>query len=236
MRRMKLVVSMIAALAAMSAFASAQAMAGETPVFHVGAGVIAKTEPLTAVANGNQVLKATGVEIVCPNLAATGNLLVSSTNEETLTYSGCKVTGHASCVAKSPGAANNGEIVTNLLSSKLAWATKEAAELKTASGNNTVTVFTPKTGEVFVNIELTPLGECGFTPTEAAVKGSVIVTNVGAATLAKTQEISSTGAEKYFTNPGAVESKGKLTAFGLAASYKGKSQISLTSGSEWGVF
>jgi hypothetical protein len=236
MRRMKLVVSVVAALAAMSAFASAQAMAGETPVFHVGAGVISKSEPLSVVANGAQVLKATGVEISCPNLSATGSLLVSSTNEETLTYSGCTVVGHANCVAKSPGAGKNGEIVTNLLSSKLAWATKEAAAGKTVETNNTVTVFTPKTGEVFVNIELTPLGECGFTPTEAAVKGSVVVTNVGGATLSKTQEISSTGAEKFFTNPGAAEGKAKLTAFGLAASYKGKSKISLTSGLEWGVF
>jgi hypothetical protein len=245
MRRMKLVGLMITAVMALSAFVVAPAMAAGTnnPVWNVAGSRLAlgSSAKLTAVQNGNQVLKAPGVEIVCTALSASGELLGSGaegpgTNTETLTYKSCTVTGHSSCVAKSPGA-SNGEIKTNLLNSKLAWAEKESAEKELANENGTVTVFTPASGTTFVEIELTPLGSCGFTPTDTTVKGSVVATNVQktATEEKETNEISSTGAAKYFVNPGAKEEKAGLTAFGLEASYKGKDKITLTSKSVFGV-
>lgn len=245
MRSMKLVGLAVAAVVALLVVGAASAFAGENPEFYVGSSPLSSSETIEAEANGTQVLKATGIEIDCTGVTAIGGVVKPGspgTDTESLKYTGCTVKGHESeCVAKTEGGSEPGVIQTQKLVSKLAFKTAKSAEEKSAASNGTVTVFEPEAGasEAFVKIELTGTN-CGFVPETSTVKGSVVVTNVQAtnteSSAKEVQELSAEGGEKYFTNPGAKETKAKLTAFGLSASYKGKSKVKLASKAAWWVF
>jgi hypothetical protein len=235
MRRMKLVGLSVMAVLALSAFVVSPAFAGtkENPVWWTSTGELSGSLGITAKAVGTQTLKGTGITINCSGVSvnAAAVLKAPGSDEETLTYTGCTVSGHEStCEVNSSGQAN-GTISTNALESKLAFKTKLAAENKEAKASKSVTVFKPASGTVFVDILLS--GSCGFVPSETSVKGEVIAdnisTNEGAAELATSHEISAKNEEKYFTNPGAKESKASLKAFGLAASYTGNVTVSSAS-------
>jgi hypothetical protein len=253
MRGIKLVGLALVVMAAMASLGATSAFAGtaENPEFVLSKNPLAFG--ITAAANGAQTLKAPGITINCSSVAVnSGAILFSekeienekhekvkvkaSGDEETLTYSGCSVEGHSECEVHSPGAAN-GTIATNALVSKLAFKTKAKATAKEAKNNGTVTVFTPKSGNVFVEIELK--GSCGFVPKSNKVEGSVVVTNVqGAAEPEKahSHELSAENQRNYFVNPGAKEETAELTAFSLEASYTGKSKVTAKeSGAEFGI-
>jgi hypothetical protein len=237
MRRMKLVGLSVMAVLALSAFVVSPAFAGtkENPVWWTSSGELSGSLGITAKAAGTQTLKGTGITINCTGVSVNAGAVLKSgipgTDEETLTYTGCAVSGHESTCEVNSAEQPNGTISTNALESKLAFKTKLAAEGKEAKASKSVTVFKPATGTVFVDINLS--GSCGFVPSETSVKGEVIADNVstneGATELATSHEISAKNEEKYFTNPGAKESKASLKAFGLAASYTGNVTVSSAS-------
>jgi hypothetical protein len=244
---MKLVVVTVMAVFALAAFASASAFAAN-PAWEVEEGGVAKllaageSREITAEANGNQELAATGVTLVCSSVTLAAGATITGgepgTDKETLVYGGCKVKEKA-CEARTKGGAVAEQIQTSALKSTLAFETKAAAE---ASKAPTVTLFEPSEGTTFVEVELKGT-ECPFIE-NATIKGTVAVKNLGAESerlITHEIEAPATALTKVFKNPGAVETKVKLTAFGLAAKYVGKSKIKVRNAANtefipWAVF
>jgi hypothetical protein len=245
---MKLVGIAVAAVFAFSAVATASALARNNPRWYTGSPLTAlgagSEKTLTAKARGAQKLSAGSTTLTCSGVGVqTGAKLIGSnqpnagTDSETLVYTGCHVEGKPGCEARTKGGANAEEIVTHALSSKLGYKTKGGAE---SESDNTLTLFTPASGSVFVEIELKKVTESCPSFTTATVEGSVAVENVEGST-GKTVHVikaPATPIVEFWSNNGATpeETKPSLTVFGfINSSYVGEAEIELNPSENWAV-
>ncbi len=192
-----------------------------------------ETRSITAVANGAQKLSSSTVTIECKKLKLTGSAILRggepAGDSETIIYEECSVEGHPNCKVKNKGG-TFGTIETKLLGSTVGYASKEAEEK--ANQAATVTIFAPASGKVWFEIEMET--EC---PSKALEKiglptdGELACEDVGNEHLVE-HEINcpSPRISTYWLQSGGSpkeETVKKLEIAGLAATYTGKSKISL---------
>jgi hypothetical protein len=134
-----------------------------------------------------------------------------------------------------------GNIATAPLTNKLAFPEKTLME-----GEKLLVLFTPTTGAVFAKIKF--MGKGCLLPAEVTDEGSVAgeAWQGGAAVLllkeglAVVNEVNFPAAaiKQVFLEEAGVKKEVavKLTLGGAAATFKGRSQIELSSGEAWGVF
>jgi hypothetical protein len=204
------------------------------------------TAEVTAAANGVQGLGSSGgIAIVCKevNFVSGAELIGSNapnagTSEEEARLSGCEEVGYPLCKVEGPAP---GEVHTKLLTGKLVFLTKAAAEKEEASG--TGIVFVPKTAGVFAEYKLKETtvgtGECLATGT-ITTSGTLVVKNLSPTAYAPAPEVEAptTAINSYFINESGttVEKKASLSALGVTVLYTGKIKLSLVSGYFWSVF
>jgi hypothetical protein len=226
--------SVIAALA-LTAVLATPALAAENPVWLVDGTQLELGEGagIEAAANGTQTLKATGIEINCKELELDVGAEIKGGEpgkvHELLDYHGCTVHGHElSCSVSSSGTA--GEIETEFLEPKLAFRTREAAEAHEAKESKSVTVFTGLGGESSTFVTIVAKGSCGLIPSESMkLAGGFTATNIATAESeeSRVREISMTGTEAYWTNPGHTEHHASLKLASLPATLTGKVRVGL---------
>jgi hypothetical protein len=249
MRIVKRIGLVLVAVFAMSVVAESAAEATSGPVYMLGSHELenGKTLGIIAEANGNQVLKAATITITCKKVGALSGVLVGKglttggTSEEILDYTECSQSGDgASCTVL------NGAVTTNLLENRQGFTNS------TKTGP-LLTGFKPKSSGVFATLLFT--GTCTFGSSNAVELGTGdklgVICNaqnelgdnveVGVReVIQKKNEIScpSTAIKAmwYETAGALAEEKAGLKVAGIAtAEYIGKSFVSLTSGTEWGL-
>jgi hypothetical protein len=197
-----------------------------------------ETLTILASAIGNQKLETPvdGAEatIECEDLSvASGGYLEGGdpgTDHETLVYSNCSLpkNTHPPCDVNSVGqTVGSGIISTEPLTSELVYLT--AAGRTNLNAAETGTLFKPVTSNVFVTIELTPLGagKCPVTG-KPKVTGTVVVENKEA-TVHKLLGVlkAEKAISKYFIGSMASpeEKKAKLEFGGTSSTYTGEASI-----------
>jgi hypothetical protein len=235
MRSMKLVaVAAIAVVALMAASASSAFAAG--PTFHVAGALFTGNETIEAAATTAQVLKASNIELECPNVAVAAGAEIHGTEPgtdgETLVYSGCHQKGNAACEARTKGGGTAEQIQTVALKSELVYATKEGSE-KASGGVDTL--FKPSTGSTFVEVEMKGTGCPSLT--EAKITGSVATEN-GAEAVEPTLNAPAAPITSVYHSGGTKVSV-SLKAFGFVeAAYVGTVKIKMSGtnkGKEFGT-
>lgn len=238
----------LAAVFAFGAIGASQSFAASTnnPQWEVANKILGanETKAVVAEANGAQKLKATGITISCASLKVEKANIKGSiapnpgTDEEVIIYEECEVEGKPNCEINKEKS-KSAKIKTVLLKSKLAFQTKVAAEKEEAP---TVTLFEPKAGTKFTELELTGL-EC-LAQGKISVEGQVACENPKGQEQLAIHELNcpEPAIKKYFVNAsGVTEEKtvNELRLEGvlkLAATYVGKAVIELTSKELWWVF
>jgi hypothetical protein len=256
-RQIRMLVLCIVVMAAFSAAATASAFAAESnPQWTTGkaAGELGEpliepnTIPITAEANGTQKLitegvvtvECTGVGVEAGATLNGGNgTTVAGKDKETLKYTGCTVEGkkETEC-AVSGGGEPNGTIKTKPLTSRLAWASKKAAEEE--NDDLTDTVFKPESGKEFVELDFTGEKCSLLVPGKHKVEGEVAVENEPPATTEHTHGINAPKEPitEVWSNVGGVATKEKVETFTvegvLKAKYEGKSKVT-SANTFWGI-
>jgi hypothetical protein len=250
MNRLRVLGLALVAVFAMSAVAVASASATAGPIYKAAGAELAsgKSEPITATANGSQVLKAAGVTVTCTEYALKEAKIegkgatTGGSSAETIEYKGCTVAGDgAKCTVK-------GKTVTTKALEDL-----QGYETKTRTGN-IQTGFKPVSKTLFATLEFEGTCTDGLSNNVELGTGKTIGvicndTNELATTIdtvaanlpeAKVNgvECEATNKSFFYEKAGTIEElKAGLTVLGIAAStYTGKSKIELTSGKAWGVF
>jgi hypothetical protein len=246
-RTLKLGLGLVAAVALVAA-SVALAASTNNPQYKVAGAILGSgnTRIFTVTQVNTQTLKGTGLTIECTGLKAeAGATIIGSaapnpgTSKETLEYSGCTVKNFPKCKVNGhiPG-----EIKTQPLINKLAFETKAAAEKEKEP---TVTVLTPEAEKEpkFALFTLTEENkgtkECPLTG-EVGSKGSVALKNVAKAEEeTETHELEGTepALKAYWLNEGgeSTEHKVRLEVAGLAATYVGKSRVTIAK-TPWSAF
>jgi hypothetical protein len=259
MRPTKYICLAVLAACALSAtlVTPASASAERNPEWSVNGSLLTGTEEFLAEAVGTQTLEwAISRPITCTGM----NIIPADTHTiwndedppeplsgglalETLVYTGCLYNGKEECKVSTKGKGTWGEIETNALHSQLVYLTKKAAE--TENIHETGTLFTPESGEIFVELEFSGTN-CPFF-NEPPVKGSITLKNIGdpltetgsplAEELSHYIEAPEEPIIKTFYREGGKvkEAKDKLTAFGIAMKYIGDSRAWLESDASWSV-
>jgi hypothetical protein len=250
MKRLKIVGMALVAVFAISAVVVAPAFASSTtnPSWYVAGTKLTGTENIEAKAVTTQELTSSAAKTIsCKKVALNtgaahfienmGSPLFGGEDKETLTYSECTYP-ESGCHVKNKGG-TNGTIVTDALTSLLAYKTEAEAEKEEVKKGTTLTVFKPASGSTFVEIEFEGSG-CPII-TSASVEGSVAVENDGEVGTepgaeATTHEITapSTLIKKAYCNEGGApkEVKTEFKVFGglASAGYIGTSLVSIEGG------
>ena len=201
-----------------------------------------ETRLITATANGVQKLTSTaaGITILCQKLSlASGAKLTGGEpagDLETIRYEECSVEGHEKCKVKNKGG-TFGTIETKPLLSIVGFKSKAAEEGENQA--ETVTVFKPETGKVFVELEMET--ECpvkALEKTGLPIAGEVGCENAGGNAHLVEQELNcpSPRITTYWLQSGGSpkeEKIAKLELAGFESTYTGKSKVSLA-GSQLG--
>lgn len=245
---------------ALPAFAGSASAAIRWPHFHVNKLFIILTESREIEASAKTVIKikTTGGTLECKSLKLKKGALIkggqAGTNEETIEFEGCSVsgTGFTKCVVTSVAAAKDGKVITNPLKSEGVYLEKPAEPVvkNTMAGM----YFAPVTGTVLatVKFEIEPGGACLVAETK--IEGSVAGESLESGELLVGFEEHESEGEKTFirfitkniaqvwkgkegaTAAEAVEAKPALKAFVLTAELEGTITVKLTSKESWGVF
>lgn len=249
MRRMRLVGTVVAVMAASLAVMAPSAFANSTnnPQWEIGGAILGEgeTKGLEAEASGAQILTASTTELECSSVTAENAEFKGSkapaagTASETLAYGGCHIKGKtaAECEGRTKGGATAAQIKTDPLTATLAFETEKAGVEQEAP---TVSVFKPASGSTFVEVELK--GTSCPSIKEASISGGVVAKNVNGQNLGLSHELEapSSPITKYFVNNGGKteEQKTSLKAFGIAAAkYIGKAIVWVLGRlNEWRVF
>jgi hypothetical protein len=255
MRNIKLLGVVVSAVFTLSAIATASASAARNPEWWVNGALLAGTELILAEAESLQTLESpVTASVNCPNLRLTGHNKIWNDEDppeplqggldlETILYTGCLYNGNAVCKVRSMGAANAGEIETKPLHSRLVYLTKKAAEEENI--HETGTLFTPETGEIFVELDFEGMS-CPILA-ETRVKGSIATKNIPNPLTGLgnplTEELNhyieapAPAIEKTFYNEGGVtkEAKDKLALGAVVAKYTGKARVWLCSDLNWSI-
>jgi hypothetical protein len=248
MKRLRIIGMALVAVFAVSAVVVAPAFATGTtnPEWKVAGTTLTGTKNIEAKAVNTQELTSSAAKTIsCKQVAATGSAhlienisspAIGGTDMETLTYSECTYP-ESGCHVKNKGG-TNGTIVTNALTSELAYKTAEEAENEEVKKGTTVTVFKPLSGSTFVEIEFEGSG-CPII-SNASVEGSVAVENVGAAGTesgaeATSHELNAPSTlikKAYYNDGGTKEEKTEFKVFGglASAGYVGKSSVTIEGG------
>lgn len=238
-------------LALMAVFAMGAVMASAAsaanPTWGVEEAGVAKelkvsteTRTVEGKANGTQKLNiggSFGSTIACKSFKVSSAKIIGGepgTDQEIIEYGECEVEGKPNCEINGKKA-KVATITTNLLTSKLVFRTKKAAE--EGNAELTDTLFEPKSPEkVFVSVVLS--GTCPLTGT-FPVEGQVAAENVKGGEHLAEHELNApaTAISEYFTNPGATKVAVKALTFDtiFPASYVGKSVIKLAGGIIWWI-
>lgn len=237
MKRLRIIGLALVAALAMSAVASSAAQANEGPFYKVAGAKLeaGKSEEVKAKALSNQVLSGNlfgfATTVTCTALKVkAGSTIdggVPGTSKETLEYSGCTQTGLGSMCE-----VENKEVKTNAVNNKLVYS-------EPARKGFIDVLFTPASGEEFVNIKFT--GSCLVK--EAKVTGSVAGETltakarnaVGKGTEAKTGETWLPATQIKTVWVGETETAVGLKWAGAAATIEGKSEAKLTGEPLWSV-
>jgi hypothetical protein len=199
-----------------------------------------ETREITAEANGVQKLSAAGIVVACKKLKLkAGAVLLGGEpgkDNESIIYEECEIEGKPNCKVKNAGGVN-GTIETNPLTSTLVYSSKEAEEKENQA--ETLTLFKPTTGEIFVELFLTGT-ECPAALREVnlPVKGEVLGTNTEGNVHLVTHELNfpATALKFYWLQVGGVATEKEIKKLLLTtnnATYSGKTKESLA-GSQLG--
>jgi alpha-D-ribose 1-methylphosphonate 5-triphosphate synthase subunit PhnG len=187
----------------------------------------------------NFVLHTSVITIVCKHM--TSNIvLVGGTpakDHATIHFLECEVEGHSGCTVNSPGAANG--LIQVAAKSEVIYLGAEA-EAKKEEGKMG-DLFSPESGETFVELVIGGTGCPLFTKGEQEVKGTVIGEIEPIGTMGKTglQVFPPAAIKSGFRwlKSGSVEElKSSLKVFGvIEAIQSGEAEVMLNSNEEWGV-
>lgn len=227
MRSMKLLSVAALAVVAVMAVSASSAFATTSPIFKIGGSPFTSgTETISAEASGAQVLKASSIELECPNVGVAAGAKITGaepgTDSESLVYTGCHQKGNTACEARTKGGGTAEQIETVALKSELVFATKAGSE-KGEGGVDTL--FKPASGSTFVEVEMK--GSNCPALSEAKITGSVAAEN-GAAAVEPTLTAPTTPITSVF-KAGGTKVAVSLKAFGFVeAAYIGVAKIKLT--------
>lgn len=241
-------VTLVAALA-MGALTSSSALAASTnnPQWEINKKILGEGESaeMTAKASGRQILSSSLAEIECTKLKVqTGAKMLGSkapasgSANETIVYEECEVNSFPGCEINK-GKAGKAKITTDPLTTTLVFETKEAAEKETGA---TLSLLKPSTGKTFAPLELSPeTGEACPTKGNLGIAGEVAFENIEGAVAKESHELRSLSRiSKAFVNEGGktVEKSvvGLKLGGGVAMTYLGIFEVTLTSKALWNVF
>jgi hypothetical protein len=235
----------LVAVLALSALAATVAQAAEGPFYKVagarlGAG---ETKELKAKVKKEYVIHYnTSFEIIrctAQKLEAGAKIIGSiganpGTSEETISFEGCSQMGNGS-----PCEVENNKITTNLLTTKLVYATKERT-------GKILILFKPVEGTVFATFKFTGSG-CNFTTMAVEESVAAEVWSGGKAVEVGIEPADVVANEVSFPEPSIkkvwVETAGKLEekkpvlkGFGGALEEVGRSAFTLAGEPKWGVY
>jgi hypothetical protein len=237
--------------------APAAASAERNPEWNVNGSLLTGTEEFLAEALGVQTLYwEFSKPITCTDihLNPAGNHIIWNDEEppeslsggltlETIVFTGCLYNSKTECKVSTKGKETWGEIQTNPLKSRQVYLSKTAAE----EGNvdDAGTLFTPATGEVFVELEYSGK-KCPLLD-EISVKGAIAAKNIGdplteigsplSEELSHYLEAPETPIVDTFYNEGGVvvEGENELKGFGIKMKYVGDSRAWLESDANWSI-
>jgi hypothetical protein len=194
---------------------------------------------LSLTISPNFILHTSVITIVCKHMHTHIDFAggTPARSHSSTVFTECEVEGHSSCTVNSPSAAV-GTIAVSTKSEVIYLGSEKEAEKEEGKMGD---LFSPESGETFVELVIGGTGCPLFTKGEQEVKGTVIgeIEPVGTMGTVGLQIFPTSAIKKGFKwlKSGTVEEvKSSLKVFSvIEAVESGEAEVSLSSGEEWGV-